>query len=180
MRAYSMLVVFMPSRIEVMRARSATERSAKYSWKQRRGQRAVSESGRGEGAYITFDGLVVVVHGLELERAVRAVDLVDELRDLGGERRRVAGTRRGDLDEDDLLRPLGVVVKEALESAELCEITRIYQQGFVFSIALPKEQRTLGRTPLVGSSLSRPTMIFLPSYRRRRASILGTTPGLAL
>lgn len=114
-----MLVVFMPSRIEVMRARSATERSAKYSCKRGMGQRAASEMKPKKSTHVALDGLVVVVHGLEFEGTVGTVDLIDELRDLGGQRRRVSGTGRGDLDEDDLLRPLGVVVEESLEGAEL-------------------------------------------------------------
>lgn len=81
--AHSMLVVFMPSRMEVIRAKSATESRAKYScerWKRQRDQSvlmAVSETGL--RAYVALNSLVVVVYGLELKRAIRAVDLIDEL-----------------------------------------------------------------------------------------------------
>lgn len=62
---------------------------------------------------------MVVVNGLELKGTVGAVDLVDELRNLGGQSRRVPRAGRSDLDKNNLLRPLRVVVEEALKSAEL-------------------------------------------------------------
>ena len=65
------------------------------------------------------------MHGLELERAVGAIDLIDELRDFGRECGRVAGAGRGDLDENHLVLPLGVVVQEALKGAELRGIVNV-------------------------------------------------------
>jgi hypothetical protein len=119
------------------------------------------------------------VNGLPLEASVRRVDVVDELGNLGGEFGRVAGRRRGDLHEDDLVSPFGVVVEEAFEGAEL-------YGGFANDQLLSSEgrcrgeqganRRTLGRTPLVGSSLSLPTMIFFPAYIFLNASIFGPTP----
>lgn len=104
--------------MDVMSARSATVNSAKYSWGGRGGSASFARGAEGR-TDVALDGLVVVVHGLELERAVGAVDLVDKLGDLGRERGRVAGARRGDLDEHDLVLPLRVVVQEALERAQL-------------------------------------------------------------
>lgn len=68
---------------------------------------------------VALDRLMVVVNGLPLETSVRRVDVVDELRDLGREFGRVTGRGGGNLHEDDLVGPLGVVVEEALEGTEL-------------------------------------------------------------
>ena len=60
-----------------------------------------------------------MVHRDEVERAVLAVDVRDELGHLALELRRVRHGARRDLDEDDVPDPLRVVLQQLLERAQL-------------------------------------------------------------
>lgn len=61
-----------------------------------------------------------MVHGHEVERAERAVDVRDELAHLALEFGGVGECRGGDLDEDDFADIFRVVGEQAFEGAELC------------------------------------------------------------
>lgn len=71
------------------------------------GARCVRER---ERTYISFDSLMEMLDGLEFERSVNSVDSIDELRDLGGDRRRVSRRRGSDLNQDDLSSPLWIIM----------------------------------------------------------------------
>ena len=109
---------------------------------------------------------ILVMHRDEVERTILAVDMRDELRHLPLELRRVGQCGRRHLDEDDVPDPLRIVLQELLECAQL---------GPVSASPHPvlRGRPTFCTTPLTTSSLSRPTMIFLPSYSARRASSFG-------
>lgn len=62
---------------------------------------------------------LLVMHGDEVQRAIFAVDVGDELRNLPFELGRVRQGRGRDLDEDDVANPLGVVLEQLLEGAKL-------------------------------------------------------------
>ena len=64
----------------------------------------------------------LVVHGDEVERAVLAVDVGDELGDDAFELGGVGECGRGDLDHDDVADPFWVVLQELLECPELVSI----------------------------------------------------------
>lgn len=157
----------MPSRIEVMSARSATDNSAKYSCSISDPQSSASRSSssttssmelhmhRGDYTYITLNRLVVVMNRLELKRSIRAVDLVDELRDFGSERGRVTRTRGSHLNESNLAHPFRVIMKEAFECAQLLTGTDRGSANAVFTVSTTKThlgENTFSRIKLVAAN----------------------------
>lgn len=62
---------------------------------------------------------MIVMHRLELERTILAVDLINQLRDLRPKLGGISRTRRGDLNKDNLLSPLRIIPQEALKGTEL-------------------------------------------------------------
>jgi hypothetical protein len=62
-----------------------------------------------------------VVDGREVEAAVQAVDVTDELADGPLELGAIAQAGLGDLDEDDLTAPLGVALEQFLKRLELLD-----------------------------------------------------------
>ena len=113
------------------------------------------------------------MHRDEVERTILAVDMRNELRYLPLELRRVRQRGRRDLDENDIPDPLRVILQELLERAQLPLVSASAHLA-------PRSRPTFCTTPLTTSSLSRPTIIFLPSYKTRRASSFGWIPGRSL
>lgn len=116
---------------------------------------------------------ILVVHRDEIKRTILAVDVRDELRHLPLELRGVGQRGRRHLDENDISDPLRVLLQELLERAQL-----VLKSASVYPVL--RGRPTFCTTPLTTSSLSRPTMIFLPSYSARKASSFGWIPGRSL
>jgi hypothetical protein len=101
---------------------------------------------------------LLMVDGNEVESTELAVDARDDLGYLTLQLGRVRGDggRAGNLNEHDIANPLWVIMQEFLECTKLCI-------GLVSGLCKLLKKPTFCTTPLTTSSLSRPTMIFLPS-----------------
>ena len=62
---------------------------------------------------------VLVMHRDEVQRAILAIDVCNELGDLALEPGRVGQRGRCDLDQDDIPNPLRIIMQQLLERTEL-------------------------------------------------------------
>jgi hypothetical protein len=105
-----------------------------------------------------------MMNGDEIQTPILPIDMRNKLADLPLQLGRIRQRRRRHLDHDHIPDPLWVVLQELLKRAELFACESEPEAMVIFNLfAMRGKRHTFWNTPLTTSSLSRPTMIFLPS-----------------